>query len=75
MTAQSWQKHYDKKYQYSLRLFLLLNFISAVLSLVSPLYTPVSYTLPCMLIVILSATLTLWHWKFSQHKINIFLFL
>ncbi len=71
MTAQSWQKHYDKKYQYSLRLFLLLNFISAVLSLVSPLYTPVSYTLPCMLIVILSATLALWHWKFSQHKINI----
>lgn len=71
MTAQSWQKHYDKKYQYSLRLFLLLTFISAVFSLVSPLYTPVSFTLPCVLIVILSAALALWHWKFSQCKINI----
>ena len=71
MTAQSWQKHYDKKYQYSLRLFLLLTFISAVFSLVSPLYTPVSFTLPCVLIVILSAALALWHWKFSQLKINI----
>ena len=70
MTAQSWQKHYDKKYQYSLRLFLLLTFISAVFSLVSPLYTPVSFTLPCVLIVILSAALALWHWKFSQRKIN-----
>lgn len=71
MTAHSWQKHYDKKYQYSLRLFLLLTFISAVFSLVSPLYTPVSFTLPCVLIVILSADLALWHWKFSQRKINI----
>lgn len=71
MTAQSWQKHYDKKYQYSLRLFLLLTFISAVFSLVSPLYTPASFTLPCVLIVILSAALALWHWKFSQRKINI----
>lgn len=71
MTAQTWQKHYDKKYQYSLRLFLLLTFISAVFSLVSPLYTPVSFTLPCVLIVILSAALALWHWKFSQRKINI----
>ncbi|ATM07299.1 GGDEF domain-containing protein [Raoultella planticola] len=71
MTAHSWQKHYDKKYQYSLRLFLLLTFISAVFSLVSPLYTPVSFTLPCVLIVILSAALALWHWKFSQRKINI----
>ena len=32
MTAHSWQKHYDKKYQYSLRLFLLLTFISAYLA-------------------------------------------
>ncbi|HAT1609415.1 TPA: GGDEF domain-containing protein [Raoultella planticola] len=71
MTAQSWQKHYDKKYQYSLRLFLLLNFISAVFSLVSPLYTPVSFTLPCALIIILSTALAVWHWKFSQRKINI----
>lgn len=71
MTAQSWQKHYDKKYQYSLRLFLLLNFISAVFSLISPLYTPVSFTFPCTLIVILSAALALWHWKFSRRKISI----
>lgn len=70
MTAQSWQKHYDKKYQYSLRLFLLLNFISAVFSLISPLYTPVSLSFPAP-IVILSAALALWHWKFSRRKISI----
>ncbi len=32
---------------------------------------PVSFTLPCVLIVILSAALALWRWKFSQRKINI----
>ncbi len=71
MTAQSWRSHYEQKYQYSLRLFLLLNFVSALLSLVSPLFTIISFTLPCFLIVICSSVLLLWHWKFSQRKINI----
>lgn len=38
MTAQTWRAHYAQKYQYSLRLFLLLNFISSSLSLVTPIY-------------------------------------
>ena len=71
MTAQSWRSHYEQKYQYSLRLFLLLNLVSSVLSLVSPLFTVITFTLPCFLIVACSTVLLLWHCKFSQHKINI----
>jgi diguanylate cyclase (GGDEF)-like protein len=71
MTAQSWRSHHEQKYQYSLRLFLLLNLVSSFLSLVSPLFTAITFTLPCFLIVACSTTLLLWHWKFSQHKINI----
>ncbi|MEJ8687974.1 GGDEF domain-containing protein, partial [Klebsiella pneumoniae] len=54
MTAQTWRAHYAQKYQYSLRLFLLLNFISSSLSLVTPLFTVVRFTLPCALIVVCS---------------------
>ncbi|MDT1822489.1 GGDEF domain-containing protein, partial [Acinetobacter baumannii] len=43
MTAQTWRAHYAQKYQYSLRLFLLLNFISSSLSLVTPLFTVVRF--------------------------------
>lgn len=71
MTAQTWRAHYAQKYQYSLRLFLLLNFISSSLSLVSPLFTVVRFTLPCALIVACSGLLLLWHWKWPQAKINI----
>lgn len=71
MTAQSWRSHYEQKYQYSLRLFLLLNLVSSFLSLVSPLFTVITFTLPCFLIVACSTVLLLWHCKFAQHKINI----
>ena len=71
MTAQTWRAHYAQKYQYSLRLFLLLNFISSSLSLVTPLFTVVRFTLPCALIVVCSGLLLLWHWKWPQSKINI----
>ena len=59
MTAQTWRAHYAQKYQYSLRLFLLLNFISSSLSLVTPLFTVVRFTLPCALIVVCSGLLLL----------------
>ncbi len=71
MTAQTWRAHYAQKYQYSLRLFLLLNFISSSLSLVTPLFPVVRFTLPCALIVVCSGLLLLWHWKWPQSKINI----
>lgn len=71
MTAQSWHSHHKQKYQYSLRLFLLLSFVSATLSLVNPLFSITAYTLPCFMIVGCSTILSLWHWKFSQHKISI----
>ena len=68
MTAQSWRSHYEQKYQYSLRLFLLLNLVSSVLSLVSPLFTVITFTLPCFLIVACSTVLLLWHCKFSAQN-------
>ena len=71
MTAQSWQAHYHQKYQYSLRLFLLLNVVSALLTLTSPLFSVVSITPPCVLIFISSLLLLVWHWKFPQRRINI----
>ena len=71
MTAQTWRAHYEQKYQYSLRLFLLLNFVSAALSLLSPLFTVVTLTLPSALICAASIALLSWNWKFPQHKINI----
>ena len=71
MTAQTWRAHYEQKYQYSLRLFLLLNCVSAALSLLSPLFTIVTVTLPCALICAASLGLLLWNWKFPQQKINI----
>ncbi|HGP0982597.1 MAG: GGDEF domain-containing protein [Klebsiella aerogenes] len=71
MTAQTWRAHYEQKYQYSLRLFLLLNCVSAALSLLSPLFTIVTVTLPCALICAASLGFLLWNWKFPKQKINI----
>ncbi|ENZ7729437.1 GGDEF domain-containing protein [Klebsiella aerogenes] len=71
MTAQTWRAHYEQKYQYSLRLFLLLNCVSAALSLLSPLFTIVTVTLPSSLICAASLGFLLWNWKFPKQKINI----
>ncbi|MDQ8582792.1 GGDEF domain-containing protein [Klebsiella aerogenes] len=71
MTAQTWRAHYEQKYQYSLRLFLLLNCVSAALALFSPLFTIVTVTLPSALICAASLGLLLWNWKFPKQKINI----
>lgn len=72
MTAQSWQKHHQKKYRYSLSIFLLLNFISALFSLTSPVFPNASATIPSLVItLLLSATLIAGHWRFPQYKINI----
>jgi len=46
MTAQSWRALRDKKYQLSLRLFLFLNAMCALFSLLQPLYTAPAMTIP-----------------------------
>ncbi|KFC07430.1 putative membrane protein [Trabulsiella guamensis ATCC 49490] len=71
MTANAWQSLRTKKYQLSLQLFLFLNLFSAFVSLLSPLYTVYSSTLPVVTIAMGSGLLLLWHWRFPQKKINI----
>lgn len=70
MTAQSWRALRDKKYQLSLRLFLLLNAMCSLFSLLRPLYTVPSITIPLSTIAMSSVGLLLWHWKFEQRKIS-----
>lgn len=70
MTAQSWRTLRNKKYQLSLRLFLFLNAICALFSLLQPLYTAPAMTIPVCTIAALSVALLLWHWKFERQKIS-----
>ncbi|KNC89100.1 GGDEF domain-containing protein [Trabulsiella odontotermitis] len=71
MTAQAWKSLRTKKYQLSLRLFLFLNLCSAFFSLLNPLYSVYSSTLPVVFLAAGSGLLLLWHWRFPQKKINI----
>lgn len=71
MTAQSWQSLCKKKYRLSLRLFLLLNVISALFSIALPLSNLRAVTLPLCLIVSLSGLALLWQWKYPKKKLNI----
>jgi len=71
MTAQSWQSLCKKKYRLSLRLFLLLNVISALFSVALPLSNLRAVTLPLCLIVSLSGLALLWQWKYQKKKLNI----
>ena len=71
MTAHSWQSLCNKKYRLSIRLFLLLNAISALFSIALPLYNLRAFTLPVCLILGSSVCGLLWHWKFPKKKINI----
>lgn len=71
MTPHSWQSLCNKKYQLSLRLFLLLNTISALFSIALPLYHLRAFTPPVCLILAASVLGLLWHWKFPKEKINI----
>lgn len=71
MTAQSWRSLRHKKYQLSLRLFLFLNTFSALFSVLNPLYTVQSLTLPIVIILTFSLSLLAWHWKNKTRTINI----
>lgn len=71
MTPHSWQSLCNKKYRLSVRLFLLLNTLSALFSIALPLYNLRAFTLPICLILVSSLAGLLWHWKFPKKKINI----
>ncbi|WP_437890124.1 GGDEF domain-containing protein [Phytobacter sp. V91] len=71
MTAQSWQSLCKKKYRLSLRLFLLLNAISALFTIALPLSGIRGLTLPLCLILSASVLVMLYQWKYSKKKLNI----
>ncbi|MGK9172467.1 GGDEF domain-containing protein [Yokenella regensburgei] len=71
MTAQTWQSLCKKKYRLSLRLFLLLNVISALFSVALPLGNLQVLTPPQCLIASLSGLALFWQWKFPRKKLNI----
>lgn len=71
MTAQSWRSLRHKKYQLSLRLFLFLNTVSALFTMLNPLYSVRTVTVPAGLAFMLSLCLLVWHWKNKTCTINI----
>lgn len=71
MTQQTWQSLCDKKYRLSLRLFLLLNAISALFTLAFPLYPQLAITLPISLIFAAGVVLPIWHRSYPHKKLNL----
>lgn len=71
MTVNTWQTLRIKKYQFSLRLFLLLNAITALFALVFPIYPSKAPFTPGLLILVLSVILLAWHGKYTHKKINL----
>ncbi|EAO7733157.1 GGDEF domain-containing protein [Salmonella enterica] len=71
MTTPSWRSLRIKKYQFSLRLFLFLNAVSALFTLVFPLYQINVFCTPMIGIVVLSVLLLIWHGKYGQKRINL----
>ncbi|HBD7023362.1 TPA: GGDEF domain-containing protein [Citrobacter koseri] len=71
MTAQSWRALRTKKYQFSLRLFLFLNAVSGLFTLVFPLYEVRAVSVPAILLFVASTLLLIWHGKYTHKKINI----
>lgn len=71
MTLQTWQSLCDKKYRLSLRLFLLLNAISALFTIALPLYAQLAITLPVCLIFAFGVLLPLWHRSYAKKKMNL----
>ena len=57
MTVQSWRALRTKKYQLSLRLFLLLNAVSALFTLFFPLFAVKALSVPALLMLVMSNNL------------------
>ena len=71
MTVQSWRALRTKKYQLSLRLFLLLNAVSALFTLFFPLFAVKALSVPALLILVMSTLLLAWHRKYVDKRINL----
>ncbi|MGP3590345.1 GGDEF domain-containing protein [Vagococcus sp. WN89Y] len=55
----------------SLRLFLLLNAISALFTLAFPLYTQLAFTLPISIIFAMGVLLPIWHRRYPHKKLKL----
>ncbi|RPH29778.1 GGDEF domain-containing protein [Buttiauxella warmboldiae] len=71
MTATTWRALLKEKHQLSLRLFLLLNAVSAGFSMVSPSVNTQRFTLPVIILLVLSLSCLLWQWGSKKQLINI----
>lgn len=69
MTVQSLRSLHSKKYQLTLRLFLFLNLVSSLFSLLNPIYNVHVVTFPLAFILGISSVLLLWHWLNAERKI------
>jgi diguanylate cyclase (GGDEF)-like protein len=71
MSAKTWRALLKGKHQLSLRLFLLLNAISASFSMASPIYHTQPFTVPAVLVLFGSSLLLIWQLIDKQRLINI----
>lgn len=71
MTAKNWRALLKGKHQLSLRLFLLLNALSAAFSIASPVFLTQHFTVPVILVLALSLSFLVWQFADKQRLINI----
>lgn len=71
MTSQSWRSLLQEKYQLSLRLFLFLNALSALFSMLSPLFRVKMITVPLVTILTLSIGLLIWRWVSQPRTLSL----
>lgn len=71
MTSQTWRSLLQEKYQLSLRLFLFLNALSALFSMLSPLFGVKLVTMPLIILLVLSSGLLIWRWVRQARNINL----
>lgn len=71
MSAKTWRTLLKGKHQLSLRLFLLLNAVSACFSMASPVNSAQPFTVPAVLVLLLSTGFLSWQLIDKQRLINI----
>ncbi|WP_165460549.1 GGDEF domain-containing protein [Atlantibacter sp.] len=71
MTSHTWRSLLQEKYQLSLRLFLFLNALSALFSMLSPLFRVKFISTPLISILIISAGLLIWRGVNQSRNISL----
>lgn len=73
MSVKTWRALIKEKHQLSLRLFLLLNAISACFSIASPTRHAIAITVPVILVLLSSTAFLLWQTADKKRLISIYL--